>query len=191
MRRCLFSTILMFALLMTACRFSEVSAARKPKPEGDRKSAPNFQLKDVDGRNVALADFKGKVVLLNFWATWCGPCKVEIPWFVDFQQRYKGEGLEVIGVALDEEGWSVVKPFLAEQKVNYRIVLGNDSVSEQYGGVESLPTTFILDKEGRIANTHVGLVSKSEYENEIKSLLQSKTARVDHAPLAALAAGAR
>lgn len=176
--------------LTTACRPAAVQTPH-PKAAEARKAAPNFELKDTDGRTVALSDFRGKVVLLNFWATWCGPCKVEIPWFVEFEQRYKGDGFAVLGVAMDEEGWSVVKPFLSETKVNYRVMIGNDSVSQQYGGVDSLPTTFILDQNGGIASTHVGLVSKSDYENEIKELLQSKKAAVGTAPAAAFVGGAR
>ncbi len=128
-------------------------------------------MKDVDGKPVNLADYKGKVVLLNFWATWCGPCKIEIPWFIDFEQKYKDRGFAVLGVAMDDEGLEIVKPYLEKSKINYRIVLGNDSVATMYGGIDSLPTTFVLDKDGKIASTHVGLVSKSDYENEIQQLL--------------------
>jgi cytochrome c biogenesis protein CcmG/thiol:disulfide interchange protein DsbE len=122
---------------------------------------------------VTLAEYKGKVVLLNFWATWCGPCKIEIPWFIEFEQKYKDRGFSVLGVSMDEEGWEIVKPYIAKNKVNYRILLGTESVAQMYGNVESLPTTFIIDSEGRIASTHVGLVSRSDYENEILQLLNA------------------
>jgi peroxiredoxin len=135
------------------------------------KTAPDFALKDINGRQVKLSDFRGKIVLLNFWATWCGPCKVEIPWFIEFEQKYKDRGFAVIGVSMDEEGWSVVKPYLAERRINYRVVVGTEKLGQDYGGVESLPTSFIIDKEGRIVSTHVGLVSKSDYESEIVQLL--------------------
>jgi cytochrome c biogenesis protein CcmG/thiol:disulfide interchange protein DsbE len=164
-------------ILLSACGVGddppETQAAPAVKADSDRKPAPEFALKDADGRSVTLADYKGKVVLLNFWATWCGPCKIEIPWFVDFEQKYKDRGFAVLGVAMDEEGWEVVKPYIAKNKVNYRILMGNDSTAQMYGGVESLPTTFVIDAGGRIASTHVGLVSKSEYENEIVELLNS------------------
>jgi peroxiredoxin len=145
------------------------------KSDSTRKAAPEFALKDADGKTVTLADYKGKVVLLNFWATWCGPCKIEIPWFADFEQKYKDRGFAVLGVAMDEEGWEVIKPYLEQSKVNYRVILGNDTVAGLYGGVESLPTTFVLDRNGKIASTHVGLVSKSDYENEIMQLLEGAT----------------
>jgi cytochrome c biogenesis protein CcmG/thiol:disulfide interchange protein DsbE len=144
------------------------------KPEKDRKQAPEFALKDSHGRTATIADYKGKVVLLNFWATWCGPCKIEIPWFVDFEQRFKDQGFAVLGVSMDEEGWEEVKPYIEQKKVNYRVVIGTDQVADLYGGVSSLPTSFLIDRDGKIAGVHVGLVSKSVYENEIEQLLVKK-----------------
>ncbi|HYP15414.1 MAG TPA: TlpA disulfide reductase family protein, partial [Bryobacteraceae bacterium] len=161
----------------------------KLKAASERKQAPAFSLKDVDGRSVTLDDYKGKVVLLNFWATWCGPCKIEIPWFIDFEQKFKDRGFAVLGVSMDEEGWEIVKPYIAKEKVNYRVLLGTDSVAQLYGGVDNLPTSFILDPEGKIASTHIGLVSKSVYENEIQSLLSKSTASSFGRP--ALAAAVR
>ena len=137
--------------------------------------APDFTLTDANGNSVKLSDYRGKVVLLNFWATWCGPCALEITWFVEFEQQYKSKGLEVIGISMDEDGWKVVKPYIQERKVNYRVLLGNDTVSQLYGGVESLPTTFIIDRDGKFAfSPHVGLAEKNEYLSEIQSLLGTK-----------------
>jgi len=141
------------------------------KATKDRKSAPDFTLKDSDGRTVKLADYRGKIVLLNFWATWCGPCKFEIPWFVEFEQNYKDQGFAVLGVSLDEAGWDAVKPYLTRFKVNYRVVLGDDQIAQVYGGVDSLPTTFLIDRDGRIASVHIGLVSKDVYQKDIQHLL--------------------
>jgi len=121
---------------------------------------------------VRLSDYKGKVVLLDFWATWCGPCKIEIPWFMDFERQHKDEGLAVLGVAMDDDGWDAVKPFVNEIGINYRIMIGNDSTAESYGGIEALPTTFLIDRDGKIAAVHVGLTSKGEIENGIEQLLQ-------------------
>ena len=161
-----------FFLLFASCD-TGVERPSPVKETSNRKAAPAFSLKDADGRSVTLADYKGKVVLLNFWATWCGPCKIEIPWFIDFEQKYKDRGFAVLGVALDEEGLEVVKPYIEKNKVNYRILMGTPEVEQLYGGMDSLPTTFVIDSEGRIASTHVGLISKSEYENEIGQLLDS------------------
>ncbi|MDX1982147.1 MAG: TlpA disulfide reductase family protein [Bryobacteraceae bacterium] len=141
------------------------------KAEKERKPAPEFTLKDSEGRPVKLSDYRGKVVLLNFWATWCGPCKIEIPWFIDFEKRFKDRGFAVVGVSMDEDGWEAVKPYLEEKKINYRVMIGTDELADLYGGVQSLPTSFMLDQQGRIASVHIGLVSKSVYENEIVHLL--------------------
>ena len=162
------------ALFLAACS-TNAPAANAVKPASQRRAAPNFELKDADGQTVKLSDYRGKVVLLNFWATWCGPCKIEIPWFIDFETRYKDRGFAVLGVAMDDEGWEIVRPYLEAKKVNYRVVIGNDRLATLYGGVESLPTTFLIDREGKIASVHVGLVSKSEYANDIQQLLQAAT----------------
>lgn len=154
-----------------SCSSASNAQAESIRDKKDRKNAPQFALKDADGKLVKLADYKGKVVLLNFWATWCGPCKIEIPWFVEFEQKYKDKGFAVLGVAMDEEGWEVVKPYLGEKKVNYRVVVGDDPTAQLYGGVDSLPTTFLIDKEGKIAGVHIGLVSKGDYEKDILALL--------------------
>jgi peroxiredoxin len=141
------------------------------KPDKDREPAPDFALKDADGRTVRLSDYKGKVVLLNFWATWCHPCRMEIPWFIELEKENKDRGFAVIGISMDEEGWDAVKPFQKELRVNYRMLMGTDMVAHLFGGVDALPTSFILDRQGRIASTHVGLASKSDYENDIEALL--------------------
>jgi peroxiredoxin len=147
---------------------SSTTAAKGAK---DRKPAPDFTLQDANGKAVKLSDYKGKVVLLDFWATWCGPCKIEIPWFIEFQRKYKDRGFSVLGVSMDEDGWQIVKPFAEEFKMNYPVVLGNDETATAFGGVEVLPTTFIIDKEGRIVATHRGLTSKDEMEKAIEDLL--------------------
>jgi len=156
-------------LIASSC--TTASQARSVKPDTQRKGAPDFTLKDAEGRTVKLTDYKGKVVLLNFWATWCSPCAREIPWFVDLENQYKAKGFAIVGVSLDEDGWDVVKPYVGKMKINYRVLLGNDMVAQQYGGVENLPTSFMLDRNGRIASVHVGLVSKSDYVEDIEQLL--------------------
>ena len=170
------SAMTAFGLILSGCSQDSVRAA--VKAEKDRNTAPSFTLKDANGRPVQLSDYKGKVVLLNFWATWCGPCKIEIPWFIDFEQRYKDRGFAVLGVSMDEDGWEAVKPYLESKKVNYRVVIGTDEVADLYGGVASLPTSFVIDRQGKIASTHVGLVSKNVYQNDIEQLLEDTNARV-------------
>ena len=153
------------------CSSVSVKAA-SVKAGKDRKPAPEFALKDADGKTVHLSDYKGKVVVLDFFATWCGPCKIEIPWFMEMERKNKDKGFAVLGVSMDDEGWEVVKPFLADLGVNYRVVIGNDQTAGMYGGVDALPTTFLIDKEGRIAAVHVGLASKKDFEDGIEQLLQ-------------------
>lgn len=160
----------------------------------NRKPAADFTLRDANGSAVKLSDYRGKVVLLNFWATWCGPCTLEIPWFVEFEREYKTQGLAIVGVSMDEEGWTAIKPYVAEHKMNYRVLLGDDSVSQLYGGVDSLPTTFIIDRAGKVAfPPHIGLAGKNEYLKEIQSLLgeQQQTSLFSRPlPFAALRLGA-
>jgi peroxiredoxin len=161
------------------------------KSDKDRHVAPDFALKDADGRLVHLSDYRGKVVLLDFWATWCGPCKIEIPWFEDFQRKSQDKGFVVLGVAMDDDGWQAVKPFLKSMKVNYRVVIGNDETAQQYGGVDALPTTFLIDRQGKIAAVHVGLSNRKDFENEIEQLLESSVTASAPVGLLARSAGTR
>jgi peroxiredoxin len=138
-------------------------------PESTRRPAFDFILNDASGRPVQLSAFKGKVVLLNFWATWCGACKVEIPWFMGFEQTYAGRGFQVLGVSMDEDGWKVVKPYSAAKRVNYPVMIGDSNVASF--SVEALPVSFLIDRLGRVASMHPGLVSKSDYQAAIEKLL--------------------
>jgi peroxiredoxin len=139
----------------------------------DRQPAPNFTLRDTRGVAVRLAEYHGKVVLLDFWATWCIPCKAEIPWFNEFGRVYRQRGFAVLGVALDDSDRNVVKQYAARLKIAYRILLGDEPIVRQYGGVHALPETLLIDREGRIAAKHVGITSKTDYEREIGELLDS------------------
>ena len=118
-----------------------------------------------------MSDYKGKVVLLNFWATWCPPCKAEIPWFEEFQRTYGAQGLVVVGISMDEDGWRAVRPFLEATRIDYRVAIGDAALAQKYGGVESLPETLLIDRDGKIAARHVGIVSRSDYEIEIGRIL--------------------
>jgi peroxiredoxin len=167
----LWTSLLMVSVLGISCSSSSKRTITSGE-SSNRKAAANFSLADANGAQVALADYKGKVVLLNFWATWCGPCKIEIPWFIEFNKTYKDQGFAVLGVSLDDDGWKSVKPYVTDKKIDYTVVVGSNEVSKSYGGVDSLPTTFIIDRDGRIAFVHTGLVSKDTYEKEIRSLLE-------------------
>ena len=162
-------------MIVFANRAHKKSAGAGPALKGDGVGtvAPDFTLVTLDGKKVKLSDYRGKAVLLNFWATWCGPCKVEIPWFMDLEREYGRQGLVVLGVAMDDDGKSSVPKFAQEMKIDYTVVLGNDDVADQYGGVEGLPTTFYLDRNGKIVKKVAGLVSHSEIEDGIKEALGS------------------
>ncbi|HTQ53218.1 MAG TPA: TlpA disulfide reductase family protein [Bryobacteraceae bacterium] len=184
-----------FALgwVIYGCSRAKPVRAASVKPATERRAAPDFALKDADGKTVRLSDYKGKVVLLDFWATYCGPCKIEIPWFMDFERKHKDQGFSVLGVSMDDDGWDAVKPFINDLAINYRVVVGNDATAEKYGGIEALPTTFLIDRDGNIASVHVGLTSKSEIEDDIEQLLQAPAhpGGAGHVSLPAELVGAR
>ena len=135
------------------------------------KAAPEWQLEDLEGKSVKLSDFKGKVVILNFWATWCPPCRREIPSFVSLQKEYGDKGLVIIGVSLDEKGPAAVKPFISKMGINYPVVMGDPKVAADYGGIAVVPTTFVIDRNGNVAAMHEGDAPRATFESDIKPLL--------------------
>jgi cytochrome c biogenesis protein CcmG/thiol:disulfide interchange protein DsbE len=138
-----------------------------------RKMAPDINLEDSVGKQTNLREYRGKVVVIDFWATWCHGCKEEMPWFAEFQRKYGEAGLSVIGISMDDDGWKVVKPFIKTAGVPYRIVLGNQAVAKSYG-IGNMPDTFLIDREGRIAATYVGMVDRKGIEKNIQMLLAQK-----------------
>ncbi len=138
---------------------------------GNRPPAPEFQLTDINGKPLSLAQYKGKVVLLDFWATWCAPCKVEIPHFIALQDKYGSQGLQIIGLSMDDDAKPVVK-FAEQMKINYPIAVGDEKLASKYGGVLGLPIAFIIDKEGRIVHKHVGETAPDVFEKEVAELLR-------------------
>ena len=164
-------TTLTVAVLAITYTFAPTSGKLELIPVDRRVAAVDFKLTDSNGKEVKLSDYKDKVVLLNFWATWCGPCEVEIPWFKEFEQTYKDRGFAVLGVSADEEGWPAVRPYMKALSMNYRVALDDGKMPSPYKEIEALPTTFLLDRQGRIAVSHTGLVGKNVYQAGVEQLL--------------------
>ena len=163
--------ILVFAVYKISRRGS---GPAKPGPSSVVHSvAPDFSLQDLNGQPLELASYRGKVVILDFWATWCAPCRGEIPHFVEFQDKYRDQGLQVIGISMDD-GPKPVREFYQEFKMNYPVALGNEKVAEAYGGVLGLPVTFLIGRDGRVAAKYVGEVQMSTLQQAIESSLQAK-----------------
>ncbi len=174
--------IVVFALL--ANRATRIPAARAVNTNQENKptASPEFTLKDLEDHDVSISQFKGKVVLLNFWATWCGPCRIEIPWLIQLQSKYAEQGFTVLGVAMDEEGKSAVALFVQKERfrvsgtprsMNYPIVLGNDATADKFGGLLGFPTSVLISKDGRVVKRVDGLVSYDEIDKAIQSQLEA------------------
>ena len=135
------------------------------------KAAPSFTLQDLNGKPVSLSDFKGKVIVLDFWATWCPPCVIEIPHFIELYEQYKDQGFAMVGISLDREGISVVKSFVRKYQINYPILMTDGQVDRVYGGITAIPTTFVIDSAGNIRQKYIGYRDKAVFEADIKALL--------------------
>ncbi len=159
---------------------AQAGAAPAASISGNAKGqpAPGFELKDLAGKDVRLSDYHGKVVLLNFWATWCPPCKEEMPWFVDLQQRYGAQGLQVIGVAMDDTDQKTIASFAQRLGVNYPVLLGKESIAQAYGDVQFLPDTFYIGRDGKIVSHVQGLINRKEIEERVKQALASASTAV-------------
>jgi peroxiredoxin len=171
------NSLLGSALLLTLAVVASIvdeSCSRAPlQSASERKAAPDLLLRDASGKTASLTDYRGKIVLLDFWATWCTGCKEEIPWFSEFQSRYGAKGFAVVGVSMDEGGWNVVKPFLAENNVPYRMLLGDKPTAQRFG-ITNLPDTYLIDRTGRVAASYKGvLVKREDVEGRIKTLLSN------------------
>jgi thiol-disulfide isomerase/thioredoxin len=153
-------------------RSTSAPATTAACPANAKTANLDFTLKDLNGSNIKLSDFKGKVILLDFWATWCGPCKIEIPWFVEFQAKYGARGLQVVGVSIDDTV-DKLNPFVREFKMNYPVLqgLGHDDITNAYGPIWGIPVTAVISRDGKLCSKHTGLGSKTKFEDEINALL--------------------
>jgi peroxiredoxin len=163
--------VVVVAGLLLLARFRQVLPgavpARNAVASAPGHSAPDFDLTDLQGNKVKLSDLRGKAVVLNFWASWCAPCKHEIPWFVEMQKRYGGQGLQIVGISVDDDPKDVVK-FAAENAINYPVLFGQEKVAEAYGGIDYLPTTFYIDRNGVVLDRVYGQPERGEIEQKIK-----------------------
>jgi peroxiredoxin len=150
-------------------RSSDQGALAGAKLKGN--TAPEFTLQSLDDKTVSLTDYRGKAVLLNFWATWCEPCKIEMPWFVELQKQYGPEGLQVLGIAMDDASKEDIAKFANNMGVNYPILLGKEAVGDAYGGVQFLPATFYIGRDGKVIDKVFGLKGRGEIEESIKKAL--------------------
>jgi cytochrome c biogenesis protein CcmG/thiol:disulfide interchange protein DsbE len=164
------------AEVKTKERPAEPPTGDVPPSPGDRP-APSFTLQDLNGKQVSLSDFKGKVVILDFWATWCGPCVMEVPHFVALYEQYKDKGFAMVGISVDRGGISAVKSFVEKYRVNYPVLMTDGQVEKAYGDITSIPTTFVIDSAGSIRRTYVGYRDKAVFEADIKTLLAEAEAR--------------
>lgn len=154
----------------TARAASSTATAKVAEANGPK--APAWKLKDLQGREISSEQFKGKVVVLDFWATWCGPCRMEIPGYVELQKKYRDKGLEIVGVSMDAQGPGVVKTFVQKNAMNYTVVMGDEATTDAFGGIEAIPTTFLIDRDGRIRDRKVGAEETATYEEKIVKVLE-------------------
>jgi thiol-disulfide isomerase/thioredoxin len=180
---CFFTVVTVVSFSFSGCNSKDwfkASTQENGASKGPLPTAPDATFKDLDGKDVTLSSLKGKVVVLNFWATWCEPCQVEIPWMIELQQKNADKGFTILGAAMDDEGKSVVEPYVQKtefdvdgkkMKMNYPIVLGNDDVASKFGGLIGLPTTVVITRDGKIAKRFIGLANRDQLEKQVRALL--------------------
>jgi thiol-disulfide isomerase/thioredoxin len=168
--------LLTLALALGACQQSPPDAetattVAQNRSATDESRAPEFALTDLQGQTVRLSDFEGKVVLIDFWATWCGPCRMEIPHLKELYNRYSEKGFVLVGISLDQAGPGVVRPFVDKNQIPYPIVMGDQQTANAYGGVRSIPTAFLIDRQGRLVKTYVGYKPLETFVADIEPLI--------------------
>jgi peroxiredoxin len=171
--------LVVVALVVATMLYVGMHRARRPGTGRLTPStvAPDFSLPSLDGKTLRLSDLRGKAVLLNFWATWCSPCKIEMPWFVELQKEYGPQGLQVVGVAMDDASKEDIAKFAKDMGVNYTILLGKESVGDQYGGIPALPETFFIGRDGKIVDKIIGLKGKGDIEESVQKALHTQPAQ--------------
>ena len=161
--------LLALAILPVGCGGNEEAGIGAKFDVG--KPAPEFNLPDLDGNKIELSSMKGRVLILDFWATWCPPCKEEVPHLVRLQSKYRDQGLQIVGLSLDQGGAGDVKPFADEYGVNYTMLIANDETAKAYGGVSMIPTTFVVDRNGVVVKRFIGYTAPEAFEEAILPLL--------------------
>src|SRR6201993_2792456 len=164
------------AMLYVGFHMARRSGSDPPGILGKTSPAPDFTLERLDGGSMKLSDLRGKAVLLNFWATWCGPCKIETPWLVELQKQYGAQGLQVVGIAMDDSGKDEISRFAKDMGMNYPVLLGKEAVGDAYGGLPALPESFFIGRDGKIVDKIIGLRGKAEIEDSIKKALDTQAA---------------
>ncbi|TKJ31226.1 hypothetical protein CEE39_07345 [bacterium (candidate division B38) B3_B38] len=157
-------------LLLLGVALFSLGSFGKMEGQSSSSPAPDFALTDLEGKTVKLSDFKGKVILLDFWATWCPPCVQEIPHFVELYEQYKENGFQMIGIAIQSGSVKDVKRFVEKHGINYPILMGNKEITKEYGNINAIPTTFFIDRQGRIVQKYIGYRAKEVFENKLKAL---------------------
>jgi thiol-disulfide isomerase/thioredoxin len=184
--------LVVVALMVALMLYVGFHMARRSAPRIAKSTvAPDFSLESLDGKSLRLSDLRGKAVLLNFWATWCGPCKIEMPWFVELQNQYGAQGLQIVGVAMDDASKEDIARFAKDMGVNYPILIGKESIGDQYGGIPALPESFFIGRDGKIVDKIIGLKGKGEIEDAIKSALKTQPANSQAAAVPAQATQAQ
>lgn len=168
--------VVVAGMLYAGFHFARRAGAENADNVMKNKPAPDFTLQSLDGKTMRLSDFRGKAVLLNFWATWCGPCKIETPWLVELQNEYGSQGFQIVGVAMDDSGKDEIAKFAKEMGMNYPILLGKESVGDAYGGIPYLPESFFIGRDGKIVDKIMGIDSRSVIEDGIKKVLKTQAA---------------
>lgn len=174
-----FGALLLATAVLSGCKMGAPSGGTA-KPASALANEPNVTFKDLQGQDVSLESMKGKVVLLNFWATWCAPCQGEIPILIGLQQKYSSKGFTMLGAAMDDEGKKVVEPYVQDTKftvggqsmtMNYPIVLGNDDIASKFGGLLGMPTSFLISRDGKIVKKYMGALSEDQIVKDVEAQL--------------------